>query len=443
MGGSKDYQNSPLLQMVRAQKQGKPVGMYSICAANRFVIEACMLEAAKREAPVLIESTSNQVNQYGGYTGMKPADFAAFARGIAAGIGFPAERIILGGDHLGPNAWQHEPAATAMAKANVMIGEYVAAGFVKIHLDASMRCADDPGNIHTPLLEETVAARAAELCRSAEEAFARGAHVAHAPLYVIGTEVPIPGGAQETEETVPVTKVADVERTIGISGDAFAGIKQQAAWERVIALVVQPGVEFGDSTVFGYQHAKAEALSSFIHRHGQLVFEAHSTDYQLREALQEMVRDHFAVLKVGPWLTFALREALFALEAMEAEWLAGRGDISLSRLRETVESVMLAHPADWQKHYHGDEHDQAFARKYSYSDRVRYYWSRPALNAAVAKLIANLTSRPAPLSLLSQFMPRQYRAVREGEISNLPLDLIRHKIREVAGIYSEATEPKP
>ncbi|MFL1089387.1 class II D-tagatose-bisphosphate aldolase non-catalytic subunit, partial [Acinetobacter baumannii] len=93
---------------------------------------------------VLIEATSNQVNQFGGYTGMQPADFRDFVYNIARTVGFPAERIILGGDHLGPNCWQDEPAAVAMEKSIDLIKAYVAAGFSKIHLDASMSCADDP-----------------------------------------------------------------------------------------------------------------------------------------------------------------------------------------------------------------------------------------------------------------------------------------------------------
>ncbi len=432
-----EKRKNPLLEMVQAQKRGEPVGIYSICSANRFVIEACMRHAEEHHLPVLIEATSNQVNQFGGYTGMKPAGFADYVRKIAARVGFPAERIILGGDHLGPNAWQQEPAEAAMAKARQMVADYVAAGFTKIHLDASMRCGDDPGGKHAPLPEEIVAKRAAALCREAEKACAQGQDEAMKPLYVIGTEVPIPGGAQEKEETLAATKVRDVARTIQMNKDAFTDLHLGAAWERVLAVVVQPGVEFGDAAVFDYDRGKAKELAAYIHQQERLVYEAHSTDYQKRQQLQELVADHFAVLKVGPWLTFAFREAVFALAAMEEAWLAGKG-IALSALKETMEQVMLAHPADWQKHYHGDTRDQAFARQYSYSDRIRYYWGRPEAEAAVAKLIDNLSAHPVPLSLLCQYLPVQYQAVRAGEIANHPVDLIHHKIMEVADIYTWA-----
>jgi D-tagatose-1,6-bisphosphate aldolase subunit GatZ/KbaZ len=79
-----------------------------------------------------------------------------------------------------------------------------------------------------------------------------------------------------------------------------------------------------------------------------LVFEAHSTDYQTPQALQQLVRDHFAILKVGPALTFAMREALFALAAIEEELLPAH---KRSGLRNVMENVMLDRPDFWQSHY--------------------------------------------------------------------------------------------
>ena len=50
---------------------------------------------------------------------------------------------MLGGDHLGPYVWRAEPADEAMAKARDLVRDYVAAGYTKIHLDASMRLGGD------------------------------------------------------------------------------------------------------------------------------------------------------------------------------------------------------------------------------------------------------------------------------------------------------------
>jgi len=427
-----------LLDMIRAQKTGQAAGVTSICSANRYVLEAAMFQAKRDNTTLLIEATSNQVDQFGGYTGMTPADFVAYVSDVAAAVDFPVDRIALGGDHLGPNRWQDEPAEAALAKARDQVSAYVAAGFTKIHLDASMRLGDDPGDAHTPPAPEVVAQRAADLCAVAEAAAAvRGADD-EKPLYVIGTEVPIPGGAQEELEGLQVTKVTDAARTIELNRQAFARQSLETAWDRVVAVVVQPGVEFGDTTVVAYNRAKARDLSRYIETESNLVYEAHSTDYQQPTALRQLVEDHFAILKVGPWLTFALREALFALASMEQEWLVGRKFMPLSNLRGVVEHTMVEYPEHWKKHYHGSAAEQAFARRYSYSDRIRYYWPRPEVAKALELLLANLSEYSLPLTLLGQYMPSQYRAVEVGEIRNNPVDLIHHKIMEITGSYARA-----
>jgi D-tagatose-1,6-bisphosphate aldolase subunit GatZ/KbaZ len=424
--------------MVNGQKQGKGGGIYSICSANRFVLEASIMQAAADGTAVCIESTSNQVNQFGGYTGMTAKDFAAYVGEIAAQLNFPADRIILGGDHLGPNAWQKEPSKAAMEKALELVRSCVLAGYTKIHLDASMRCADDPGDKNTPLAEETVTRRAAEMCAAAEEAFKQLPASSPAPVYIIGTEVPIPGGEQAAQSGIAVTTTADAQRTIARSRAAFDARGLQRAWERVIGVVVQPGVEFSDSHVFGYQRDKARSLRKIIEGYDYLVFEAHSTDYQTPEALRELVEDHFAILKVGPWLTYALREAIFALADMERHWLSHNASITLSRLPEVLEEVMLENQNYWKPYYHGDDAYLRFARKFSYSDRARYYWPQPKLHAAVNRLVDNLTANPVPLTLLSQYLPRQYDAVRAGQLRNHPRSLIHSKIMEVTGYYAAA-----
>ena len=431
--------NHPLQDILRAHKAGRPLGICSVCSAQRYVLEAAMAQAREDRSLLLIEATSNQVDQFGGYTGMTPADFVRYVRQLAVAQDFPWQQIVLGGDHLGPNVWQGEPAAAAMDKARAQIRAYVLAGFSKIHLDTSMRCADDPGKPHTPLDPRTVAARAAELCAAAEAARAEMAEHTPAPLYVIGTEVPIPGGAQETLEALQPSTVEDTAATIELTGQAFARQGLSDAWERVIALVVQPGVEFGDASVIGYDREKARPLSELIKQYDQLVYEAHSTDYQRPAALRQLVEDHFAILKVGPWLTFAFREAVFALAEIEREWLGGRKHLSLSNIRETLDAAMREHPRYWRQHYRGSASEIEFARKYSYSDRIRYYWPLPEVSRALDLLITNLAAYPAPLTLLSQYLPQQLAVLQEGRIANNPPELIRHKIREVLAVYAAAT----
>ena len=208
---------------VRLNKNGVPRGMPSICSAHPFVLRVAMERAARRGTAVLVESTCNQVNQFGGYTGMTPKVFVAYVRGIAQQTGLPQARLLLGGDHLGPNVWQNEPAESAMAKSAEMVRDYIKAGYIKIHLDASMKLADD--DPHEPLPVEIAAQRSADLASFAEQVCAEACTIP--PRYVIGTEVPTPGGAQNQHEELCVTDPQDARQTIELSRNAFerAGLR--------------------------------------------------------------------------------------------------------------------------------------------------------------------------------------------------------------------------
>ncbi len=427
-----------LIELLQANGRGEPVGLFSISSANRYVLDAGISQSLCHGAVLCIESTSNQVNQFGGYAGMTPAQFGRFVVELAAAAGLPQRRLVLGGDHLGPHVWRNEPSDRAMDKARELVRSCVLAGYTKIHLDTSMRCADDPGVADAPLQDEIVIRRAADLCLVAEAAYASLPAGAPAPVYVIGTEVPIPGGAQTAEGRPRVTAVEDVEKTVALARDAFLSLGLDDAWKRVVAVVVQPGVEFGDESIFEYSREEALQLSSYAAQSGRLVFEAHSTDYQPPGKLRQMVEDHFAILKVGPWLTFAFREAVFALEAVEREWLAGRRGVVLSNLRDALEKAMLDNPVYWREYYRGDEASVRHARSFSYSDRIRYYWPQPEVQAALLRLLENLSGRSIPLTLISQYLPAQYDAVRQQRISSHPLSLIRDRISEVLDVYARA-----
>jgi len=427
-----------LFRTLQENRHGQAVGVYSICSPNRYVLEAGMLQALRDNALLLIESSSNQVNQFGGYTGQTPASFAAFVREVAVQMNFPAERIVLGGDHLGPHVWRSESPRNAMAKARELVRDCVRAGYSKIHLDASMHLAGDPVEKNKSLADEIVSTRAAELCAVAEQAHREMRSDSPAPLYVVGTEVPIPGGEQLETAAPETTRPQDLARTLQMALDAFRAMYLEETWERVMAVVVQPGVEFGDSSVFAYDHEKAAGLAAFGEKNWQGVFEAHSTDYQSADGLREMVKDHFAILKVGPWFTFAFREAVFALAMIEEEWLGWRKGITRSGVREALDHAMVTHPVHWKNYYHGDEEALQFARKYSYSDRSRYYWPQPAVQQALHRLLRNLTDTPPPLSLLSQYLPKQWKAIRAEKLLNDPVKLIHSRILEVIDNYAYA-----
>ena len=416
----------PIRDILEQRKAGKSAGFYSVCSANRFVIEAAMERARETGTYALVEATANQVNQYGGYTGMKPADFAAFVYDIAGATGLSKEQVILGGDHLGPLVWQEEPEETAMEKADELIRQFVKAGFTKIHLDTSMMLADD--DKEKKLSDEVIAKRAARLARVSES---EGA----APVYVIGSEVPIPGGAQENDEKISVTTAERFETTCETFKEEFTFAGLEDAFGRIVGVVVQPGVEFSDETVTPYNREAARKLCASLKKYPGLVFEGHSTDYQTRSCLRQMVEDGIAILKVGPALTYALRQALFALCDIEYELLKGKAK-TLSRFRDVLEEAMLADPVYWEKYYHDDTASSAaIKRKYSYSDRCRYYLPVKEVVGSIERLLINIDSINVPLSVFEQYMPVQYTHVREGKLEMNAKAIIKDRVKDYIDDY--------
>ena len=420
----------PLRDVVARHRRGDAVGVTSVCSAHPLVLEAAAVQSRDDRTLLLVEATSNQVDQDGGYTGLVPADFAALVHRIAEAVGLPGEQVLLGGDHLGPNRWRSAGAAEAMDRAEVLVSAYVDAGFTKIHLDCSMVCEGDPSPLPGPLVAE----RAARLARVAERAADQRSHPLEV-VYVIGTEVPVPGGAQETIDALTPTSPRDARTTLAEHRSAFTEAGVAPAWERVIALVVQPAVEFDHSRVFDYDPTTTRDLSTVVADHPGLVFEAHSTDYQRPEGLAALVRDHWAVLKVGPGLTFALREAMFSLAAIEDEMVPGE---QRSRLVEVLEQTMLDDPTWWRGYYEGDPEEQRRARRFSYSDRSRYYWPTPEVSAATDQLLLNLERSGIPLPLISQHLPDQYRRVRAGLLEPHPRALALDHVRDVLRDYASA-----
>ncbi|MEZ0396160.1 MAG: D-tagatose-bisphosphate aldolase, class II, non-catalytic subunit [Anaerolineales bacterium] len=433
---------TPLDSLAASHHAGQPRGLPSICSAHPLVIEAALQHGRTQPRPVLIEATCNQVNQFGGYTGMTPADFARFVQETADRLGFPRSRLILGGDHLGPLPWADEPAERAMQKASDLVRAFVQAGFTKVHLDCSMPLG---GESDLPL--EVIARRTAQLARVAEQAAGfthpstihRPPSIVRRPLrYVIGSEVPPAGGARAGAGRLAVTSPEAAADTLAAARRAFHEQGLDSAWERVRALVVQPGVEFGDDFVHDYDRAAAAPLARFIETVPGLVYEAHSTDYQTPAALRALVEDHFAILKVGPALTFALREAVFALAAIEAELLPAA---ARSHIVRVLEQAMLRNPGYWEKYYRGSEQERRLKRKFSLSDRIRYYWADPQVRAAFERLLRNLEGKPLPLALVSQYLPRQYARLRSGEVEPLASTLLRDHIHDVLRDYDFACGP--
>ena len=428
-----------LLDILEKRTLGIHSGVPSFCSANKIVIEAIMDQAKRFDDTVLIEATSNQVNQFGGYMAMTSVDFRDYVYTIADRIDFDKSKIILGGDHLGPLPWCDQPAAFAMEHAKKLVYDCVLAGYTKVHLDTSMKLGDDPAD---EMLENSVIAeRGAILYESCEKAYQEllktNPDAVH-PVYIIGSEVPIPGGSQEDEDTLKVTSPRDFESTIIAYRKVFEKRGLSDAWNHIIGIVVQPGVEFGNADMHIYNRLDAVKLCNRLKKYPNIVFEGHSTDYQPPAKLREMVEDGIAIIKVGPALTNAVREAIFALSMIEAELIPDKSQ--RANFEEVLEAEMLKNDKDWIKHYHGTELEKHIARKYSFSDRSRYYFSHEPVVKAQEKLFSNLDALEIPLPLLHQYMPLQYNKVRDGKLKNSAHELVKDAVVCVVEDYNYAVK---
>lgn len=410
-----------------------PLNVLAVCSAHPRVIAAALHSAAPTEVCLCIEATVNQVNHQGGYSAQQPAEFRDRVHHIARQYRIPPHQVRLGGDHLGPLPWRHLPADQALALAAKTVVAYTQAGYQKLHLDAATPLADD---YTSSLTSEIIARRTAQLCAAAEDAFAStGFTAAAAPLYVIGQDVPPAGGRASHHAAVVVTSPAAFEECIQTTRRIFEVQGLSAAWARVRAVVVNSGAEFGSEQVRPYNSVAMQPLAKAVQAQTELVLEGHSTDYQSSLALKQMVADGIRILKTGPCLTFALREALLALSHIESSLYPATEQ---SHLFDILETVMCQHPQYWQAYYSGTRQQQQLARRFSLLDRCRYYWHYSEVQHACNHLLANLTSTTIPQSLISQYLPDVLPAIQQGRLTCNPESLIQYRLQRTLKPYLKA-----
>ena len=370
-----------LRDIIRRNRAGAAVAIPSVCSAHPDVLRASLALAAQLDRHIVIEATSNQVNQDGGYTGMTPVDFIQFVNALADEAKIDRAQVIFGGDHLGPQAWRAMDAAQALAKADRLVHDYVAAGFHKIHLDCSEGCAGETAQLG----DDVTAARSARLAQICSE-------VHPDLLFVIGTEVPPPGGARVDEDgDIPATTPTDARATLAAHDAAFGPLAPMIG-----GLVVQPGVEFSPTAVHALPMGRDPGLLNALSEHPDICLEAHSTDYQQDAVYPRLAQLGFAFQKVGPALTFAYRQALYALDQLREDKGA---------LQAEMEAVMLEDPSKWQGHYSGDPDALREQRHFGLADRIRYYWPAPKAQAAVQSLKSAFDRPLSDTQLRQAFAP--------------------------------------
>lgn len=362
-------------------------GIVSFCTADLYAIHTVLQEIEQRNGYAVIEVTSNQVNPEGGYTGMNAMDFRNLLASMARHVGLEENKLILGGDHLGPLPWANLPPTQAMEKAEILIRESVRAGFQKLHIDTTMPLGDEI----SPPDEEVITDRWIRLYQIAEEEASLMAEQDpdyEKPVYVIGNEVPVAGGNPVgREEILQITNPESLKKTLCLYREKFCKIGIPDAFENIIAIVGDFGIGYSNREICEYPRGKARKLTEVLQAYPRLVLEAHSTDFQSPESLQAMKKDGIRIFKVGPELSYAHREALLALTRAERKFLPRE---CWANFPEMLEQAMENNPTYWENWYHGTEAEQRNMRMHSRLNRDRYYMNLPEVKSAEEKLLNNL-----------------------------------------------------
>lgn len=425
----------PLIHLTHRNDPKPGSGVFAVCSANYYAIQAALEAALEADGLILIEATANQVNSSGGYSGLTPSDYARQIHQMVENMGLPGNRCIIGMDHLGPHAWSQQTPEVAFNNAVALVRQCVNAGFRKLHMDVITGTPNSRGDIAAI---EKAARQTADLCRVAEET-ARTKDLDHHLLYVIGTDVPAPGGSLNPEEGVAVTDPQNLAQTLTVFQAAFFSAGLESAWERAVAVVVQPGVDFDDTTIADYHRKQAATLAAY---HQQLprgmTYEVHAADYQKPDLLKEMVADRFNLLKIGPCLTFALRQTLYALAHIEE---ALPGIEHSSHLRQTMEAIMIQDPLYWRSNDQRTPEELAYIRHFGLRDRIRYYWSHPRARKAVNQLLYNL-NRSIPRALMEQYLPDLPENLLPAQKAFMPETAINFRLHKVLKPYRDACWPQ-
>ena len=412
------------------QIESKNKGIASYCTSNPFVLRYLLRIYRKLDLPLLIEATANQVNQFGGYSGMTPDLFSDYVKSLACEEKFSLSNLILGGDHLGPLVWVNEEQEVAMEKAISLVSAFVQAGFQKIHLDTSMKLRGDAESFYDS--PQLVVKRGKILAQACEQI--AKTKMGSSPIYVIGSEVPVPGGETNSESNdVKVTNSENLEKTLLAYAESFEDLN---IWNRVKAVVVQPGVEFGNDGIVTYRPENFQNLKEIIRKYPGMVFEGHSTDYQSSKTLSNMVADGIAILKVGPALTHAFINALFNLELLLDD-LTSRG----KKFTTALQGCMQAQPKYWQAYVPqiSSLTIRDCYKKYSLSDRARYYLGDPTVLKEIEEMFSVFAKVNVPVFMVDRYFPRQFRLILQGDLDFNLDSILEDEIKQVVIPYVYAT----
>lgn len=374
-------------------------GIPSFCTANFDVIDIIFKFAKLNQFPILLESTSNQVNQDGGYTGLKPKNFKNKIYKVASKYKIRKQKLFLGGDHLGPLPWKKLKESKAMENAKELVKQYVNAGFKKIHLDTAILCLNQK-----KLSREEVVSRCAKLIK----------HIPKKKLnsifFVVGTEVPAAGGGDNVRPIV--TKMNNIKKDY-LSYRKFIS-KFLSNKNQTFGLVVDPGIGFKNRTLTKSNFKKINQKKNFSLKNN-FVFEAHSSDYQSLADLKKLCNKNFKFIKVGPELTYFYMRAILFMEKVERNIF-----FKSSNLKEVLSSQMDKNKKYWYKYYSKTKYDTEFLKLNSFLDRARYYWDNKNVNQSKKILFKNVNSlKKTEFNFLFNLNSKEIKFKKGKKLSNV------------------------
>ena len=372
----------------------------SFCTSNIEVIKSILFFCHIKKLPCLIECTSNQVNQHGGYTNKTPKMFIKEILSISKKIKFNSKKLFLGGDHLGPLPWKKRSKTVAIKNSISLINDYLDQKFCKIHIDTSIKCKNDEYINSDIIFERTnEILNNDNIKKKIKDKF-----------LVVGTEVPLSGSGDN--ENIIKTSKKQIETEV----IKFKKIlKKQNLKNNIFGLVIEPGMKYMHSSVTKPNFTNFTNKKN-ISKKNNFVYEAHSTDYQSKKILKQLVKNNFKFLKVGPELTYSYSRSLFFMENIEKN----NFKLKNSNIKKIIFSSMLKNRKYWEGYYEKKTPELLLNSKL---DRMRYYFnSKPVVNSIkTLKKNINLLDKKSILYFMDLSEKKEFLNFKNKKLSNFDI----------------------
>ncbi len=374
----------------------KKKALPSFCTSNIEVIKSILFFCHNKKLPCLIECTSNQVNQHGGYTNKTPKKFIKEIFNLSKKIKFNSKKLFLGGDHLGPLPWKKKNKTIAIKNSISLINDYLKQNFCKIHVDTSIKCRDDKYIDSDIIFERTSdILNNPSIKKKIKDKF-----------LIVGTEVPLSGSGDDKK--IVKTNKKQIETEVF----KFKQILDKLSLKnKSFGLVIEPGMKYMHFSITKPNFSDFSNKKN-ISKKNKFVYEAHSTDYQPEKILKQLVKNNFKFLKVGPELTYNYSKSLFFMENVEK-----KNKLKSSKIKKVIFSSMLKNPKYWKSYYETKNPKLLLNSKL---DRMRYYFdTKPVINSIKnLKKNINLLHEKNIVYLMNTSEKKEFLNFKKDKLSN-------------------------